>query len=112
MSEVPPPLPPASVLSQRGQEVLVSQDFICQPVEDVEDQEAHWENGSGNGVDPLRPLHEAPAYFVEAQTRRQVGEHGRCVHLRCVSRQRESQTLEEQTLLCQLFLLKEADESE
>lgn len=99
-------------MSQRGQEVLVSQDFIRQPVEDVEDQEAHWENGSGDGVDPLRPLHEAPAYVVEAQTGRQVGEHGRCVHLRCVSRQRESQTLEEQTLLCQLFLLKEADGSE
>lgn len=90
----------------------MSQDLICQPVEDVEDQEAHWENGSGNGVDPFRPLHKAPAYVVEAQTGRQVGEHGCCVHLRCVSRQRESQTLEEQTLLCQLFLLKEADESE
>lgn len=62
MSEVSP----ASVLSQRGQEVFVSEDFICQPVEDIEDQKAHWKNGSGNGVDPFRPLYEAPAYIVEA----------------------------------------------
>lgn len=56
----------ASVLSQCGQEVFVSEDFICQPVEDIEDQKAHWKNGSGNGVDPFRPLYKAPAYIVEA----------------------------------------------
>lgn len=60
------PPPPASVLSQRGQEVFVAQDFVRQPVEDIEDQEAHWKDGSGNGVDPFRPLYEAPTYVVEA----------------------------------------------
>lgn len=48
----------------------MSKDFICQPVEDIKDQEAHRKNGSGNGVDPFRPLYEAPAYVVETQTRR------------------------------------------
>lgn len=57
--------PTASVLSQRGQEVFMSEDFVCQPVEDIEDQKAHWKKGSGNGVDPLCPLYEAPAYIIE-----------------------------------------------
>lgn len=44
----------------------MSQDFICQPVEDIEDQKAHWKNSSGNGVDSFRLLYEAPAYIIEA----------------------------------------------
>lgn len=78
--------------------------FVGEPVEHVENQEAHGENGSGDGVDPLGSVHKAPAYVVETQTGWQVCKHGRGVHL-VPCRQRKSVTLVEQALLRQLLLL-------
>lgn len=40
-------------------DVLVSQHFVGDPVEDVEYEKAQWKDGSGYGVDPLGPVHEA-----------------------------------------------------
>lgn len=40
-------------------DVLVPQHFVGDPVEDVEDEEAEWENRSGYGVDALGPVHKA-----------------------------------------------------
>lgn len=37
----------------------MSQHFVGDPVEDVEDEEAERENRSGYGVDALGPIHEA-----------------------------------------------------
>lgn len=45
--------------SQVCVDVLVSQHFVGDPVEDVEDEEAERENRSGDGVDALGPIHEA-----------------------------------------------------
>lgn len=80
------------------------QNFVGEPVEHVKHQEAHWENGSGDGVDPLGSVHKAPAYVVETQTGRQVCEDGRGVHLVACG-QGKSVALVEQPLLRQLLLL-------
>lgn len=45
--------------SQVCVDVLVSQHFVGDPVEDIEDEEAERENRSGYGVDALGPIHEA-----------------------------------------------------
>lgn len=37
----------------------MSQHFVGDPVEDVEDEEAQREDSSGDGVDALGPVHEA-----------------------------------------------------
>lgn len=39
-------------------DVLVSQHFVGDPVEDVEYQEAQRKNGSGYGVNALGPVHK------------------------------------------------------
>lgn len=39
-------------------DVLVSQHFVGDPVEDVEYQEAQRKNGPGYGVDTLGPVHK------------------------------------------------------
>lgn len=80
------------------------QNFVGEPVEHVKHQEAHGENSSGDGVDPLGSVHKAPAYVVETQTGGQVCKHRRGVHLVPRS-QGESVALVEQPLLRQLLLL-------
>lgn len=45
-------------------DVLVSQNFVGDPVEDVENEEGQREDGSGDGVDAFRTVHEALAEFL------------------------------------------------
>lgn len=52
------------------------QHFVGDPVEDVEDEEAEWENRSGYGVDALGPVHKAlvKRIFVVHGHRGRLGE--------------------------------------
>lgn len=46
-------------LLQVGMNILVSQYFVGDPVEDVKYEEAEREHGSGYGVDPFGAVHKA-----------------------------------------------------
>lgn len=54
------------------------QHFVGDPVEDVEDEEAKWENRSGYGVDALGPVHKAlvKCIFVKHGHWGRLGEDG------------------------------------
>ena len=58
-------------------DVLVSQHFIGDPVEDVEYQEAQGKNGPGYGVNALGPVHETLVKYISVThgNRRRGGEH-------------------------------------
>lgn len=58
-------------------EILMTEHFIREPVEHVEEQEAEWKDGSGDCVDAFGPLDETPADFEECVSRGQVYIHGR-----------------------------------
>ena len=55
----------------------MTEHFIREPVEHVEEQEAEWKDGSGDCVDAFGPLDETPADFEECVSRGQVYIHGR-----------------------------------
>lgn len=68
-------------------DVLVSQHFVGDPVEDVEYEEAQGKHGSGYGVNALGPVHETLVKYlsVEHGNRRRRrwrwgGEHGGPFH--------------------------------
>lgn len=54
------------------------QHFVGDPIENVEDEEAERENGSGDGVDAFGPVHKAlvKRIFVEHGRRGRLGEDG------------------------------------
>lgn len=57
---------------------LVSDDLVCDPVEDVKDQEHQRERRPGYSVDPLRSVHKLlPVYFRVLQDRRLLDRVGR-----------------------------------
>lgn len=63
-------------------DVLVSQHFISDPVEDVEYEEAQRKDSSGYGVDPFGPVHETLVedLSVEHGDGRWRCEHGGTFH--------------------------------
>lgn len=63
-------------------DVLVSQHFIGDPVEDVEYEEAQWKDGSGYGVNAFGPVHKTLVkYFsVVHGNWRWGGEHSGCFY--------------------------------
>lgn len=63
--------------SEDGVQVLVTQDFVREPVKDVEDEEAEREDGARDGVDAFGAIDEAPADVEQRVAWRQGGEHGR-----------------------------------
>lgn len=58
-------------------DVLVSQHFVGDPVEDIEYEEAQGKNGSGDGVNALGPVHKtlAERLPIARGDRRRRGEH-------------------------------------
>ena len=84
----------------------MSQNLVREPVEDVEDQEREREHRPGDGVDPLGPVHKAPADLVEGEAGREVSEDRRRVHLRSVRRHPITREVEVLVLLGQLLLLQ------
>lgn len=54
------------------------QHFVGDPVEDVEDEKAEWENCSGDGVDAFGPVHKAlvKRIFVVHGHRGRLGKDG------------------------------------
>lgn len=68
-------------------DVLVSQHFVGDPVEDVEYEEAQRKHGSGYGVDALGAVHKALVQHlavVHGDRRRRRREHGGALHRRAV----------------------------
>lgn len=63
-------------------DVLVSQHFVGDPVEDIEYEEAQGKNGSGDGVDALGPVHKTLAEHlpIARGDRRRRGEHAGPLH--------------------------------
>lgn len=73
-------------------QILVTQNFVCQPVEDIEDEEAEGEDGTWDGVDPFGVVNKPAADLEQWVTWRQCGEHGRRLREGTVSRQLDVQT--------------------
>lgn len=73
-------------------QILVTQDFVREPVEDVEDEKAEGEDGARDGVDPFGAVDKAAPDPEQRVAWRQRGEHGRCLREGTVSRQVDVQT--------------------
>lgn len=62
--------------SQDRVQILVTQYFVCEPVEDVEDKKAEGEDGARDGVDSFGTVDEAAPDLEQRVTRRQRSEDG------------------------------------
>lgn len=78
--------------SQDGVQVLVPQNLVREPVEDVEEEKAEGEDGSRDGVDPFGAVDEAAADLEQGVARGQRFEHGRRLGQGTVSGQVDVQT--------------------
>lgn len=58
-------------------EILVTQNFVGEPVEDVEDEEGEGKESARDGVDSFGAVNEPAADLEHRVTWRKSGEHGR-----------------------------------
>lgn len=78
--------------SQDGVQILIAQHFVCEPVEDVEDEKAEGEERARDGVDPFGAVDKPAADLEQRVVWRKRGEYGRCLGEGTISRQVDVQT--------------------
>lgn len=83
---------PSTLHSEDGVQILITQNFVREPVEDVKDEEAEGEDGAWDGVYPFGAVDKTATDLEQWVAWRQTGKHGRRLREGTVSWQVDIQT--------------------